>query len=482
MKIKIYIILIVGIIYSNGVKAQNRNIYLVPGSGGDASMFNIYSNYLNTQFSGRATANTLGFNSSQSIQDIGTSLANGMTNNSQNIAVGQSMGGLLVRGIDNVTPNTKFGGLITMGTPNKGGAIFNNIQQAKDIINQGINEIIDIGVTAIDWVPLIGWIASQFNIGEYFRNQILTGFNRELDNQLNEKVPISLRQNLQENSTIINNLNNSNSNTFKIGVFGVENSPIHWRLLDSYLNNNPWNLPLNTTGDNERQINDIYNIRTEIVSWRNALASWYCDWWAWITLAPACFYLELALNDIRSEMQEAINWFDNSEAQWHQVIGAGGFYTEKRYITSIKPEYQQAINDLYNLLYEPCDGVALSIKDIGKIETNVGGGVSDACQQRWYDLFAQIRSIENDPAAYQQVLTDVQLPINYQSDGLFNAGSQRLPYDASNPNVVNVKVEGVNHAEFYNHPNVTNFFYNTFTGNQRDENQQLTSQFFNLNR
>ncbi|MCX8481898.1 MAG: hypothetical protein ORN58_08270, partial [Sediminibacterium sp.] len=85
----------------------------------------------------------------------------------------------------------------------------------------------------------------------------------------------------------------------------------------------------------------------------------------------------------------------------------------------------------------------------------------------------------NDPYSYQEVLTDVRLPINYQSDGLFNAGSQRLPYDASNLNVVNVKVEGVNHAEFYNHPNVTNFFYNTFRGEQDiEKNEGKTPGFF----
>ncbi|MCX8481008.1 MAG: hypothetical protein ORN58_03725, partial [Sediminibacterium sp.] len=416
MKIKIYIILIISIIYSNGAKAQNRNIYLVPGAGGDATMFNIYKEYLNNQFSGRATATTLGFNQTQTVTEIGTALSNGMTNNNQNIAIGQSMGGLLVRGIDNVAPNTKFGGLITMGTPNKGGTIFNNnMQAAKDILNNGANEILDIGVTAVHWVPVFGWFIFFNGYANLLRTDILSCANNILESEINQKVPISLRQNLQENSTIIQNLNNNNSSTFKIGVYGVENSPVHWRLLSNYLYNNPWNMNLNQVND-VRVVNDVNNIRTEIVSWRNSLGSWYCDWWAWVIASPVCLYIELALNSVRSEMQDLINWTDNSEAQWHQVIGAGGFYTEKRYITSLKPEYQQAINDLYDLLYQSCDGVSLGIKDIGKIETNIGG-VSDACQQEWYNLFAQIRDIENDPYSYQEVLTDVRLPINYQSDG-----------------------------------------------------------------
>ena len=459
MKIKIYIILIVGIIYSNGVKAQNRNIYLVPGSGGDASMFNIYSNYLNTQFSGRATANTLGFNSSQSIQDIGTSLANGMTNNSQNIAVGQSMGGLLVRGIDNVTPNTKFGGLITMGTPNKGGAVFNNnMQAAINLVNQPLTPINDIINAANDLT--FGFCKPELNK----LKETVTKYSNLLNSEINAKVPPTLRSTLNESSDVITTLNGQNTNTYKIGVFGVENSPVHWRLLSS-LKNTVWNQTKDITFDSELP-NTLNNYRSTAISFKNTVES-IRDWAYALSLLPFITPLTLHIayysDIIAGDLQDIINWFDNSEAQWHQVIGAGGFYTEKRYIASLKPEYQQAINDLYDLLYESCDGVALSIKDIGKIETNVGGGVSDACQQRWFDLFAQIRSIENDPAAYQQVLTDVQLPINYQSDGLFNAGSQRLPYDASNPNVVNVKVEGVNHAEFYNHPNVTNFFYNTFT-------------------
>ena len=66
-------------------------------------------------------------------------------------------------------------------------------------------------------------------------------------------------------------------------------------------------------------------------------------------------------------------------------------------------------------------------------------------------------------------------PINYQSDGLFSAGAQRLKEDINdfnydgnqkrNSHVVNLPADGANHAELLNHPSVTTWFYNIFIGN-----------------
>ena len=48
--------------------------------------------------------------------------------NSQNIAIGQSMGGGCISEVDRINTNTYFGGFITMGSPNNGGAILNDLK------------------------------------------------------------------------------------------------------------------------------------------------------------------------------------------------------------------------------------------------------------------------------------------------------------------------------------------------------------------
>jgi hypothetical protein len=63
------------------------------------------------------------------------------------------------------------------------------------------------------------------------------------------------------------------------------------------------------------------------------------------------------------------------------------------------------------------------------------------------------------------VVSTVSFPINNESDGLFNAGTQRIPTDPfDQSHVVNLRVDGVNHREFYNHRNMTQLFNDIFSG------------------
>ena len=83
---------------------------------------------------------------------------------------------------------------------------------------------------------------------------------------------------------------------------------------------------------------------------------------------------------------------------------------------------------------------------------------------------AQARLIEQrllaDPNCFETISTVVSLPINYESDGMFNAGTQRIPLDPDdNTHVVNREVRGVNHREFFNHPSMTQEFRTIFAGN-----------------
>jgi hypothetical protein len=82
---------------------------------------------------------------------------------------------------------------------------------------------------------------------------------------------------------------------------------------------------------------------------------------------------------------------------------------------------------------------------------------------------AQLRLIEQrlnaNPNCFAFVPQTISFPINNESDGLFNSGTQRIPLDPNNSfHVVNLPVLGVNHREFFNHSNMTTVFTQIFSG------------------
>jgi hypothetical protein len=380
----------------------------------------------------------------------------GILPSNQSIAIGQSMGGIVAREIDRQHPNVNYGGIITLGAPNRGGAILNALQtgtvQAE--LYDGCQEIsqavgastIAVGVnipsasnTIVNAVLFffqnVFVIVGTTVVG--FQNFICT----EMIDNINLHIPTATvpqtAADLSEGSGIIATLNSTNTPSFKIGVFGVENSPVHMRVLSS-LRAPSFNQPIDESDDTElvntfHQVRDILNTlgsgfaTIAIVQAINAI-------WNWPLLISA------AVNAWASyECFDAVVWINRSESKWHQLIGAGGFYTEQRGFRWLTSTCQQQINDAFDL-YEQ----------------------RQMTQQQWSLIHQMIYS---DPTCFETVVSTVTFPINNQSDGLFNAGTQRIPTDPFNSrHVVNEQVDGVNHREFYNHTNMTAKFREIFRG------------------
>ena len=239
-----------------------RDVMLVHGFGDNNSAWNVYQPFLQG-FIGQPTASVFrrGYVTGQGVQRGINDVTSFLSSDNQRIAIGQSMGGIVLRERDRQVPNTSFGGIITLGSPNRGGALLNALQNGtvQAELQDGCSEVtqaVGAGTAALSFSLPIG-SHLFFGIGTsiaIFSNRICS----EIINQVNSSLPTATAPqtvaDLSEGSQIINDLTNSNTPTFKIGVFGVENSPVHMRVLSS-LQNDPFGQPLDANNtDQELEI------------------------------------------------------------------------------------------------------------------------------------------------------------------------------------------------------------------------------------
>jgi hypothetical protein len=368
------------------------------------------------------------------------------------------MGGIVLRELDRQLPTQNFGSIITLGSPNRGGALLNALTagtiQAE--LNDGCNHVagaIGSGMVVVGTMAALGPQIIP-GLGELtfmtgsaiaiFRGKICD----EIINSVNATLPTTtapqtvadLSESTQNNpNALLDVLNNSNTPTFKIGVFGVENSPVHMRLLSSLKPQNaPFNKSLNVS-NTDQELVDLFNVVNDVVTTGEvvfivgaALLSIGAIWnWPLLIPAAICAWAAYEWGGLR-------RWLDQSESKWHAVIGAGGFFSE-----------------LVNRRVFICDDAL--------------NNVFDLYENRQITL-AQLRLFQQrlnaDPNCFTIMPQSVSFPINNQSDGLFNAGTQRIPLDPnSGTHVVNRQVNGVNHREFFNHPSMTQEFTTIFAGN-----------------
>ena len=505
---------IICILFLQNIYTQNlpiRSIFLLHGLNGSATHWNVYKPYLDSLLKNKKGVYTINYNSNIGVNNATQEALKQMNyyKNSQNIAIGQSMGGVVLSEVDRINTNTYFGGFITMGSPNNGGAILNDLKNGSDIpdlikgitfnnfeyksntynlIKEGCNlgskatiNALAAGANSLTggnlllkkWfvtaLPVSNAISSIFC--EFILPKII------LEQKSPFKNATQTANDLSVNSAILSNINNTNTETPKIAIYGHEQSPVHWRVLGNYFYDYPWDLERDKTSDENlvNLINDINNITAITENVLNAAGVVYSGlaisaiWWClpciprFVSTAGLNFYAASTCLDFE-------RWISSSEAKWHQIIGAGGYYTQQRNVPQITADCQAQIDAFFDFYDDKYKNPNLS-------KINWGN---------YYNL------IQN-PSCYSNITTTVYYPINYESDGLFNAGTQRLPEDPSdfeyvfdksgnyifiqknNSHVVNLKADKVNHAEFLNHPeirkkliqifqgqnNVNNFFKNT---------------------
>jgi pimeloyl-ACP methyl ester carboxylesterase len=425
-----------------------RNIILSHGFGGDDATWNAYQPELRRTLTTPLNIARASYNSNPGVASGANQIRNQVANNSQNIAVAHSMGGLVWRELDRQSPGQKAGGIITLGTPNRGGAMLNALRagtvQAE--LQDGCNKIggaIGSSLIALNVSGVGGGLAMGAGSAlVIFKNRLCS----EVISTLNTGLPTNTvaqqaAADMSEGSAMINGLTNSNTPTFKIGVFGVENSPVHVRLFSSF-RNSPSAQPIATTlaaSNTDEELVDIFNTVNDVVATAEnvfivaAIAFSAAAWWNWAALFPAvvCAWAAWEWSDLR-------RWLAQSESKWHAIIGAGGFFTET-----------------VNTRVFTCNAALDDIFDLWESRQITGA------QMRLMraNLFAS-------PNCFTVMPVQINFPINNQSDGLFNAGTAQIPRDPNSvDHVDNQPVEGANHQELLNHFNMTAKFRAIFAGN-----------------
>jgi len=272
---------------------QDRNVYWVHGFNGDATAWQHYA----TIFTNERKINSirLSYNTTSGLSTAASQLSASVNSTaSTNMAIGHSMGGVMIREVDRTASPKKFGGYVTFASPNYGAPISNSILSGavNSAATTAINNI-NAGPIAelfgLPWLIITNWTTSIF-VDKLFNS--ITYLNSSTNNDL------------KEGSTAMNNLNNYNSTAQRISVIAQENSPVHWRFAAT------------SAGMTE----------TSMINVVNQVRGVYNDkYWFHENLRVACLVaLNLpgaALHDnLAKQWKKGRDWIDDSETIWCSLI------------------------------------------------------------------------------------------------------------------------------------------------------------------
>jgi len=214
--------------------SQNRNVVWVHGFGGDASRWERYANLFTSERKINSTRQS--YNTTSGLEtaaaQLRTSVPGGANYPSNNMGIGHSMGGVMIREVDrmpiagNASAPKKFGGFITVASPNYGAPISENI------LNNNVQNALATGGQRL----LAGPIA-QMGPGLAAVWEIISGWTtQKVINVLNANIEMftpATNNDLKENSQKMTTLNNFNSTVHRINIIAEETSPVHWRISGS---------------------------------------------------------------------------------------------------------------------------------------------------------------------------------------------------------------------------------------------------------
>jgi len=290
--------------------AQDRNVAWVHGLGGDAVSWQHY----NAIFDAERKINSLrtSYNTSNGIDVAANQVKSSMdsfygsnANNSQNIGIGHSMGGLMIRDVDRLTltGGKKFGGLITVASPNYGAPIANSLldSSVQNAAANACNKLTDGPVSQLFGLP---WVILPNLATNVLCNKFIS--NNLIQNLWGSPVTNS---DLAVGSPTINSINNYNTQIPRISIWAEENSPVHWRLIGSQESGNDEAF-LSTISSARGVYNGFYVYNTSM-----AVAAALSGLLNPLSWGDAALYIYRA-----TQWANGRDWIDDSENIWCSLI------------------------------------------------------------------------------------------------------------------------------------------------------------------
>jgi pimeloyl-ACP methyl ester carboxylesterase len=361
------------------------------------------------------------------------------TPSANNIFIGHSMGGLVLRSIDKKRTegnlNPYFGGFITFGTPHKGAKVADNIQIALDFLRDGVTKLKKgpQSTPAIRSALQLGACIQDGNFPFHVsRCKSILDMLNEFDASINSGLGFATgpSRDLGTTTDFISDINGFTHNKPSIVVAGNEDGPTLWREAGSLDGDNaPSMLPFG-------QVNDGVLVKA-----MDKLVSVYGDV-TWYLSSELGKRLTTNAGAKHAAWTEGKLWAQNAPLQWEFLNGS--MVTENRAVSryGLLPGLQSA----YESWRSNCQSQSCTLADFIRINSIPSGGMTT------YTVY--------EPVTYRTA-----------NDGLIPIASAH-----GLPNAAQITVDGVNHQEMMNHPNVTTSFDNIYNGNT------TANQFFILPR
>jgi pimeloyl-ACP methyl ester carboxylesterase len=295
--------------------AQNRNVAWVHGLGGNYTHWQHYEQIFSSErdLNSRRTSyntNVSITNSSDNLkEDVDSAWGWGsqITTNPQNLGIGHSLGGVMIRNLDRLTPPSekRFGGYITVASPNYGAPIANSLQDGSvlNAKNHALNELEAGPRTSL-----------LYNILSLFNGLTITDMvNSSVGDDLAPNPSNMMYNDLKTGSPTINAINNYtdniNPNIPRISIWANENSPVHWRLASTVKYGDE------TTVPNSINIARAIYMVMHVENLTRAIGCTVGGFWnPWCWASAAVSYYKAA------QWKRGVNWFDNSENIWNGLI------------------------------------------------------------------------------------------------------------------------------------------------------------------
>lgn len=398
------IILSAFLVLSITLTAQ-RNVVWVHGLNDNAAAWRHYDDI----FEEERKINTLrqGYTTSRGVETASTNLITNITNalpnsgnDSDNMGIGHSMGGVMLRDADRRTnaTNRNFGGYITVASPNYGAPIADAIQKGKVAAAARTASLKLTAGPAAQLFGLTKWrVVAGLSLNVLSAIFLKNGFIEKY-----VKAPQSLTD-LKEGSSALNRINNHNSNLPRISIWAQENSPVHWRIISSARHGNDHEFP--RLARNVRGVYNgfyKYNIGRTIIS--GILGIFNPGSWA-----------KAVLHGYRAaQWKKGRNWLDDSENIWSGLIKT----------TRVEKQYY------WSKSWQPCD-------------------IFDPLSHENHSPGIRPLRIGIDCGSWKYVKRHRYVSVNYPSDGLLPQYTQELKGLPSG-NVI--EIDGANHLEVLTHP------------------------------
>lgn len=427
MKSLIFITITLVSIWSLNICGQN-NIHFIHGLGSDLNEWSGLSNEITSNCVNATTFNYQ-YSSNNSIagirNNINTSIAanNSGGNFVNSIGIGHSLGGIILeemQGLGNISS------YITVGSPHQGADIANSLinGRVENYISSGCKEVFE------DVIVALTVSSSPYH---YFVLNFIDGdgsdFKLSLCESLIENVMSDLANpNWQTTNDLqTGTLNPSNATIPSIGIWSVEESPIHWRFFQTAIEENTsFNINLPNIVNKTRGIYET----AEDVSFSGGIFYVITS-----LFNPFGGLRGLKLLWISEELEDAGEWLDGSESAYGVLIGAKAtvsqaYATIEKWICNCVDQNGKPIPCPENGDIEPLEPVAPD----------------------------QAQALCPNPDCWETIIVSHYLTILNNSDGFITEDSQLLPGALQN-----IRIDGVNHLEQSDNNAIWTAMSSTFT-------------------